>query len=72
MVGEAVHILRRRESIRKNLYSFVDHWTGYRFFSLVKRMFRDEREVCSAGTRPYGLLIWLALSTDEFFNSLDP
>ena len=71
--AKLLHILREDESIRKNLYSFVEHCDWIPFLLTGKNDVSEmKRSVCSAGHKALWSADFGGLPPDEFFNSLDP
>jgi L-ribulokinase len=71
--AKLLHILREDESIRKNIYSFVEHcdWIPYVLTGgNDARMLK--RGICSAGHKALWSDEWNGLPPNDFFKSLDP
>lgn len=71
--AKLLHILRKDEAIRQNLYSFVEHcdWIPF-LLTGGTDVHQMKRGVCSAGHKILWAEQWHGLPPNDFFASLDP
>lgn len=71
--AKLLHILRKDENIRNNIYSFVEHcdWIPFHLTG-GNDVHQLKRGVCSAGHKALWAEDFSGLPPNDFFNSLDP
>lgn len=71
--AKLLHILREDETVRANLYSFVEHCDWIPFLLTGKHdVHQMKRGVCSAGHKALWAAEFGGLPPEDFFSSLDP
>lgn len=71
--AKLLHVLRADETIRKNMYSFVEHCDWIPFvLTGGNDITKMKRGVCSAGHKALWATEWNGLPPNDFFASLDP
>ena len=71
--AKLLHVLRQDESVRKAIYSWVEHcdWIPY-LLTGGNDVMKMKRGVCSAGHKALWAEAFNGLPPDQFFSSLDP